>query len=331
MYSVYAIENPLMDYIMHEDYSFLERFDAKPGTMQLVDHETFRSILAASSGYSVVPGGSGANTVRALSMLTGPDTDIGRPCYSGGLGTDDAGRDFIRIMNDLGITTAMATKNEATGVSAIVVTPDHERTMFTHLGACRTFAPEDLSAELLDNSRYLYSTGYMWDTEPQKDSLFAAVESARSRKMPVCFDLADPFVVDRYYRDLRRWVAGRVDVLFANRQELSKMTDCDGSDGEIMREASKLAPTVVMKIGKGGCLTQSGGRLSHAAGESVNCVDTTGAGDSFAAGFLYGLIRGKSVADCARLGNRIASRIVAVEGCRYECVDRDDILSAIGG
>ena len=328
MYSVYAIENPLMDYIMHEGYGFLERFGARPGTMQLVEHGVFESILAASSGYSVVPGGSGANTARALSMLIGPDASMGRPCYSGGIGRDGAGREFITIMNGLGIATAMATKDESTGVSAIVVTPDHERTMFTRLGACRNFSPADLSMEFLDNSRYLYSTGYMWDTEPQKEALFAAVDRARAAGIPVCFDLADPFVVDRYHGDLRSWVTGRVDVLFANRQELARVTECDGTDFEIMREASRLAPVVVMKIGKGGCLTQHKGRLAHAAGETVTCVDTTGAGDSFAAGFLYGLIAGKDIADCARLGNRIAARIVSVEGCRYDCVDRDDVLAA---
>jgi len=326
MYSVYAIENPLMDYIMHEDYEFLARFGARPGTMQLVEYQTFRDIVRASSAYSVFPGGSGANTVRALAMLIGGAPAIGSPCYSGGIGRDEAGARFIAILNDLGIATDVAYKDIPTGVSAIVVTPDHERTMFTYLGACRDFAPENLSMDFLRSSRYFYSTGYMWDTEPQMRALFAAVDAARDARIPVCFDLADPFVVDRYYRDLREWVRGRVDVLFGNRQELSRMTECDGTDIEIMSCASRLAETVVMKIGKGGCLAQSGSKRVHAPAESVICVDTTGAGDSFAAGYLYGLLTGRSLEDCARMGNRIAARVVAVEGCRYECIDRDGIV-----
>lgn len=327
MYSVYAIENPLMDYVMHEDYSFLARFGARPGTMQLVEYSTFREIIKASRGYSVFPGGSGANTARALSMLIGEEKQLGLPCFSGGIGADDAGERFMAILTDLGIDTAMASKDIPTGVSAIVVTPDHERTMFTFLGACRDFSPEDISLDYLRSSRFLYSTGYMWDTEPQKRALFAAVEEAKSAKVPVCFDLADPFVVDRYHRELNSWIQGRVDILFANREELSRITDCTGTDYEILNRASRLADIVAMKIGKGGSIVQSGKRLAHAPGESVICVDTTGAGDSYAAGFLYGMLRGADQETCARLGNRIAARIVSVEGCRYDCIDPRDILA----
>jgi sugar/nucleoside kinase (ribokinase family) len=321
------MENPLMDYVMHEDYSFLARFGARPGTMQLVEHSTFNEIIKASRAYSVFPGGSGANTARALSMLTGTDESLGFPCFSGGIGADDAGNRFMAILGDLGIDTAMAYKDIPTGVSAIVVTPDHERTMFTYLGACRDFSPEDVSLEFVRTSRFLYSTGYMWDTEPQKRALFAAVDEARAVKVPVCFDLADPFVVDRYYKELREWICGRINVLFANREELSRITDCTGTDYEILSKASRLAEIVAMKIGKGGSIVHSANRLAHAPGESVICVDTTGAGDSYAAGFLYGMLRGVDHETCARLGNRIAARIVSVEGCRYDCIDRGDILA----
>lgn len=326
MHSVYAMENPLMDYVMHEGYSFLARFGARPGTMQLVEHSTFKEIIKASRGYSVFPGGSGANTARALSMLTGADESLGFPCFSGGIGADDAGNRFMAILGDLGIETAMAKKDIPTGVSAIVVTPDHERTMFTYLGACRDFSPEDVSMDFIRSSKFLYSTGYMWDTEPQKKALFAAVDEARAVKVPVCFDLADPFVVDRYYLELSDWIRGRVDVLFANREELSRITDCTGTDYEILNKASRLAEIIVMKIGKGGSIVQSANRMVHAPGESVICVDTTGAGDSYSAGFLYGLLRGADQETCARLGNRIAARIVSVEGCRYDCIDRHDII-----
>lgn len=329
MHSAYLMENPLMDYIMHEDESFLRAFDARPGTMQLVEHKVFQTIIQAAKAYTVYPGGSGANTARALAMLCAHDKELGRPCYSGGIGGDDAGRQFMCIMNELGIDTAMAVKEEATGVSAIVVTPDHERTMFTSLGACRNFNEGDVSDIFLADSRYFYSTGYLWDTEPQKKALFHAVDKANELEVPVLFDLADPFVVDRYYKELREWVKDRIQVLLANRQELSRMTDCDGTDIEIMREASRLAPTVVMKIGRGGCLAQSGSKLVHASGESVVAVDTTGAGDSYAAGFLYGLLTRRSLKDCAKLGNRIAARVVSVDGCRYECIDRDDILAVV--
>ena len=327
MHSVYAIENPLMDYIMHEDDSFLSRFGARPGTMQLVEYSTFKEIIKTSRGYSVFPGGSGANTARALSMLIGAEKSLGSPCFSGGIGLDNAGERFTAILGDLGIDTAMAYKDAPTGVSAIVVTPDHERTMFTYLGACRDFGPKDVSLDYIRSSKFLYTTGYMWDTEPQKQALFAAVDEALSAKVPVCFDLADPFVVDRYYRELYDWIQGRISILFANRQELSRITECEGTDYEILSKASRLAEIIIMKIGKGGSIVQASNRLAHAPGETVICVDTTGAGDSYSAGFLYGMLTGKDPETCARLGNRIASRIVAVEGCCYECIDRNDVLA----
>jgi len=182
---------------------------------------------------------------------------------------------------------------------------------------------------MIDEARYFYSTGYLWGTDPAKRALAAAVEEARSHGSRVCFDLADPFIVDRFYGELRDWVRGRVDVLFGNREELSRMTDCAGSDAEIIRKAERLAPIVAMKIGKGGCLILADRRLHHVPGERVACVDTTAAGDSFAAGFIYGLIEGKDLVDCGRLGNRVASRILTVQGARYDLLDRAELLAGL--
>jgi fructokinase len=332
MFSVYAIENPLMDYLMRESYQWLERFDARPGTMQLVDYERFQAIVRASREHQVFPGGSGANTIRALAMMLGDEAaTLGAPAYSGGIGRDEPGLAFCRILENLGVRVSVAEKDLPTGVSAIVITPDHERTMFTYLGACRDFSEDDVDLELLEASRMLYGTGYLWDSEPQMRALFKAVDFAKSRRIPVCFDLADPFVVDRYYEGLREWLPGKVQVLFANRRELARMTDCGPTDPDIviLQRAAALAPVVAMKIGKGGCIIQDYGRVLHVPGESVNCRDTTGAGDSFAAGYLYGVIKGLDARSCGVLGNRIASRIVTIEGCRYDLLDRDDLLAPL--
>lgn len=332
MRSIYIVENPLMDYIIHAGPELLERFGAAPGTMRLVEHETFSAVVEAGGQHSLVPGGSGANTARAMAMLLDGETEVyGRVAYSGGIGPDETGRRYRETLESLGIEAALAVKTLPTGSSAIVVTPDHERTMFTHLGACRDYAPEDLRLDILEDSRLFYATGYLWDTPSQLAALDAAVTRAKARRIPVCFDLADPFVVERYYAELRDWLKGRVDLLFANREELSRMADCTGSDAEILRKAAGLAPVIAMKIGKGGCLVLAEGRLAHLPGEQVVPVDTTGAGDSFAAGFLYGYLTGRDLASCARLGNRIASRIVAVDGCRYDLIRREEILSALEG
>lgn len=329
-YSVYCIENPLMDYISREGYERLPEFHSKSGTMQLVDYATFDAVRTGAPQPHKIPGGSGANTIRALAMLLGSDAErMGRLAYSGGIGDDETGRIFASILNSLGVETALAKKELPSGGSAIIVTPDHERTMFTYLGACRDFAPEDVKYNILENSRIFYTTGYMWDTEKQKEAVFAAVDRACALSIPVCFDLADPFVVDRYFLELRQWMQGRMQVIFANRDELSRLTDCTLDDETIIRRASGIAPLMVMKVGKKGCYISENGKITHVPGEVVEAKDTTGAGDSFAAGFLYGLLSGKNAYDCARIGNRIASRVVQVEGCRYDLLKRDEILSIL--
>lgn len=328
MISVYCVENPLLDYVMNESYEWLAGFNAKPRTMQLVEYPLFESLLRASSNHKVFPGGSGANTARALALLIGPDSQsLGRPAYSGAVGHDDAGIHFASILKGMGIELALAEKGLPTGVSGVVVSPDHERTMFTHLGACRLFSVDDVSWDFLETCHYLYSTGYMWDSESERRALEAMVERCRELARPFCFDLADPFVVDRYRAELRDWLPGRVSVLFGNRDELASITECQGGYQEILGRAGELAPLVVMKVGKDGCLINSGDLSFTVAGEAVEPRDTTGAGDGFAAGFLYGLLRGWDLERCGAIANRVASRIVEVEGCRVDLLDRADLLS----
>jgi sugar/nucleoside kinase (ribokinase family) len=327
MHSVFCIENPLVDYVMSGSYESLSSFNAKPGTMQLVPYDTFTALTRDNPRYNVMPGGSGPNVIRVLAFLQGSESGgLGRPAFSGAVGRDEAAASFASALRSKGIDVALAEKEKPTGVCAIVVTPDHERTMFTHLGACQDYSPLDVEWGFLRDARYFYSTGYMWDTPPQKEALHAVVDKAAAWSIPCCFDLADPFVVDRYYRELYDWVSGRFSILFGNREELSRMTDCVGSDEEIINKAADLAPLVVMKLGKRGCLIRSGDFCYPVPGESVQARDTTGAGDSFAAGFLYGLLLGKDFETCGALANRIASRIVQVEGCQVDFLDREEVL-----
>jgi sugar/nucleoside kinase (ribokinase family) len=274
MRSIYIIENPLMDYVMHESYDWLAAFGAKAGTMQLVEHELFLRIVSASKEHHVIPGGSGSNTARGLAMLYGPSGEEGpraRIAYSGGIGADRPGQEFASVLESLGIETRLALKEGHTGVSAIVVTPDHERTMFTSLGACRDYSAGDLRLDLLRECRYFYSTGYMWDTAPQERALKRAVEEARAYGVRVCFDLADPFVVDRYSERLVRWISGKVDVLFANRRELSRMTGRDGPDEEIASHAAtRPAPATPSPRASSTASWRSGASSSAAASATAS-------------------------------------------------------------
>ena len=318
-----------MDLIMHTDFTMLEEFNAFPGTMHLVDRATVDSIVTRHEDVLIIPGGSCANTLRGLSWLLGSDSDVPQPIYIGAVGKDPYGKQFEEILGNHRVRPCLSFKETPTGVSGIMVTPDHERTMFTYLGACRDLVMEDIEFDLVCSSACIYMAGYMWDTENQKAAVKHAVTQARGCGIPIAFDLADPFVVLRYGVELIEWLPGNVDILFANKEELSMITgfsEQKDTDPETVLSAARgLAEIIVMKTGSAGCLLSEGGKITVVPGYRVNPLDTTSAGDSFAGGFLYGLIRGYDLQRCCMIANSLASRIVTVEGSNYTALDRDCI------
>ncbi len=325
MYSVFGVENPLMDIIAHVDQGLPGRFGKQRGSMHLVEYAEVERLLAAITACRRSPGGSAANTARGIAAVSrglpcvGDCGEVEQPVFNGAVGRDPTGDEFLEAMQAEGVAASLVRKPLPTGVSLILVTPDGERTMNTHLGACRLFGPEDLDRDRLARSRMLYLTGYLWDTDCQRRAAAAAVETARAgrRPIPVAFDLADPFAVRRFGDLFRTWIPGTVDVLFGNRDELSILTG-GACDEDCVKAAVALAPVVVMKIGAQGCIVGHGSRRLHVPGVKVRVVDTTGAGDAFAAGFLHAHLRGRPLAECAEVANRIAAGVVAVEGCLYD-------------
>lgn len=328
MFSVFGVENPLMDIIAHVESGFPERFGKSPGAMHLVEYREIEALLGAVSASRKTPGGSAANTTRGIAALNralaaaGAVCDVEPPVFNGAVGRDDTGDEFARSMEQAGVVVSLARKTQPTGVSLILVTPDGERTMNTHLGACREFQPSDLDVARLAHSRVLYLTGYLWDTDNQRRAAEAAVEHARGegRRTIVAFDLADPFAVRRYGEAFRSWIPGAVDVLFGNREELAILTG-GACDEDCVTAAAGFAPVVVMKVGQKGCIVGWEGRRLHVPGVRVRALDTTGAGDAFAAGFLHGRIRGLGPEACAELANKVAACVVASEGCLYESLE----------
>ena len=212
-------------------------------------------------------------------------------------------------------------KNTPTGSSVIVVTPDSQRTMFTYLGACRDLEPDDVAADAIRDARILHVTGYLWDTPNQERAGRLAVERAQRSRTLVSFDIADRFVVDRYHDSLVEWIPGRVDILFANEQELCALTGEPAGGEETVRAASRFAPNVIMKTGPDGCIVLDGDRVFESPAHPARPLDTTGAGDAFAGGYLFGLIQKQSADTCARVANRLAGGIVTVDGCNYDALD----------
>jgi sugar/nucleoside kinase (ribokinase family) len=322
-----------MDVISHVDYAFLKRFGKQPGTMHLVEYGEVTSLLQEAGASRTFPGGSAANTTRGIAWLSGPSarqlvrTILGEPTasavrpsppvFNGAIGRDPRGDEFAARIEGEGVHGSLVRKDTPTGTSVILVTPDGERTMNTFLGACRDFSTGDLDLQRLGESRILYLTGYLWDTDNQREAAEAAAAAAREKGIPIAFDLADPFAVRRYGERFRAWIPGKVDILFGNRDELSLLTGA-ACDEDCASEAALLAPLAVMKVGEKGCILNWDGRVEQVPGVRVARVDTTGAGDSFAAGFLFGRLAGADPVTCARLANAVAARVVGVEGCRYD-------------
>jgi sugar/nucleoside kinase (ribokinase family) len=322
-----AFCNPLMDVLAHVGSRLLQTIGAQAGTMNLVEFEKAEGILRAiKSEYPsppVMPGGSGANTARGFSWLN-RDAQLPPPLFFGAVGDDEMGRQYREKLEQAGVRSGLATKRERTGFSVIAITPDGERTMFTHLGACRLFEEPDVDFSRIAEAGVLHLTGYMWDTDNQRRVAERAAAAALTSKTIVSLDLADPFVVSRYREALLEWVPRHVNLLFGNREEFALLCGTRENDEDILARAREFASLVVMKVGERGAYVAEGGRTTLCPGMKVPVRDTTGAGDSFAGAFLYGYLQGRSPVACARLGNRLAAAIVAVEGCDYGALSYGD-------
>jgi len=325
MHSVFGLGNPLLDFIAPVEPPVLEALDAKKGTMNLVDREGMERVLGKLDGYTNIPGGSAANTLRAISWMD-RDQRLEQPLYCGSVGPDLRGRAYNNSLSAAGIDVQVVTKSLPTGCSVILVTPDHERTMFTYLGACREFGLEDLDLTALSGSQIFYTTGYMWDTDNQKLAVKRAIEHGRQHGAAIYFDLADPFVVHRFHEEFRSWLPSRVDVLFGNRDEFQIMFGPELSDRQLLAEAAKVSPVLLMKTGCDGCIVSEHGEVRSIDGFCVEPLDTTAAGDCFSAAYIFASLRGFPPVQAARLANRLAASIVTVLGCDFSNLDRDLIL-----
>ena len=332
-YSVFGVGNPLMDMIGHVSAEQLERVGATPGTMSLVNADRAASIAANLSRAERRPGGSCANTLRGLAWLARQaDGDTtAPPVMTGVVGDDAVGRDIVRRLGGLGVATRLGThRDEPTGISVVLVTPDGQRTMFTALGACQALSVDHLDRTAIAASSCFYATAYLWGPPGPRQALRTAAAAAGTVGAPVAFDVADMGIVGASGAELLAWIPAAVDLLFANEQEARMLAGLiTGVPGTGVPEAAcaalaGLAPTVVVKLGAAGCLVwERGAVAARVPGVRADVLDTTGAGDSFAAGYLYAMLAGGSAAEAAALGNRVAAAIVEVSGCDYSAVSAD--------
>ncbi len=311
-FDVVCVGNAIMDVLTEAGDELLERFGLVKGSMDLVDTDRAEEIYAAMESRVEASGGSAANTAAGLASLGAKTAFIGK------VRDDDLGATYAADLNRVGVhfDTPVATDGPPTGRSMIIVTPDAERTMNTCLGAASSMPAADLSADVLGDAAVVYCEGYLWDLPESKEAIVKAMDLTRAAGGQAAFTLSDTFCVDRHRDEFKTLIPERVDILLANEDEIKSMFETDDLD-EALGKASGLCPLTVVTLGAEGSVVVSGEGIQRVPVEPVaDVVDTTGAGDLFASGFLYGVTHGMSVAESAALGGKTAAECIQTIGPR---------------
>ena len=314
-YSVTAIGNAMLDVLCEVSDQFLVKETMSKGTMNLVSRERSNYILKLIQPIKETAGGSAANTISTLAKL-GLNTG-----YIGKIANDPKGKLFKKDMLDNSIfyNTKFLDKNnsEATGKCIVLITPDKERTMNTYLGATEFLTEIDIDEELIAQSDWLYLEGYRFDGKKSKEAFYKAIEIAKKNETKIAITLSDSFCVDRHRSDFINLLNTSADTVFCNEEELKSLyqiEDIRMAQNLISKNIRCLACTCAEK----GAYLFHESSITKISTNEVPVIDTTGAGDNFAAGFLYGLSKKFTLKDCASFGNLIAGEVLKVYGPRIE-------------
>ena len=314
MTNVYGIGNPLIDCLSKIDEKELEMLSLTKGTMLLVNHDKRKQILDLiknrDTRYSC--GGSCPNTMVTLRML-GINTTL-----AGGIGNDEEGRIYRERLRESGVNDELVSFDSPTGTSIILLTEDKERTMNTFLGANRLFDSDYVNEKTAADASLFYFTGYMWDTDSQRRAVRKVLDIARKNNITVAFDIADPFAVARYRNDFLDIIKDYASIVFANSEEARFLFD-NYDAYECAKSMGKLARIAIVKNGKSGSYISYGQKMiSIPLYGTTKPVDTTGAGDTYAAGFLYGYLSGYSVETSGRIASYLAGEIIGQIGAQFD-------------
>jgi sugar/nucleoside kinase (ribokinase family) len=312
-YDVLGIGNAIFDVLVQTDEAFLSSHGMTKGGMALIDEARAVSIYRDMGPATEMSGGSAANTIVGIANLGA------RAAYVGKVKDDEIGRLYAHDIRaaKVAFDTKAATGGPATGCSYILVTPDGERTMNTYLGAAQELMPDDIDPAQIAAAEIVYLEGYLWDPKSAKEAFVKAATIAHGAGRQVALTLSDSFCVGRYrdeFLDLMR--KGTVDLIFANESELQSLYQTSDFDSALkqLRQDTKLG--VVTRSEKGCVVASKDGVISVPAFPIEKMVDTTGAGDLFAAGFLFGLVRGSGYENAGRLGALAAAEVIQHIGAR---------------
>ncbi|HBN75255.1 MAG TPA: adenosine kinase [Planctomycetaceae bacterium] len=311
MYNVYGVGNSLVDIQAHVSDDFLTELAYPKGGMTLVEEAIQQKVIASLNPdkFSRCAGGSAANTMMGIADFGG------KGAYAGKTADDDIGQFFLNDMRNVGIRIEVPATSGQSGTCVILITPDAQRTMLTHLGVSSELGPDDIEESEIAKSQYVYIEGYLFTGESTKAAAMKAIELAKKNSVKVAFTVSDPFLIDLFRDEFWELIHGPVDLLFCNLDEARALTGKD-DPVDCAHEIHHHAENVAMTLGADGSILMHEKKVIPIEGVPVKAIDTTGAGDMYAAGILFGITNGLTWQQSGHLASHAAARIVSQLGAR---------------
>jgi len=325
-FDVAALGNALVDVLAYADDDFVTRTGVEPGAMTMVDAARSDEIYAEMGPATESSGGSAANTAAGVASFGG------RAAYIGRVSDDAFGKVFSHDLRSIGVhfDSPPATTGAPTGRCLVLVTPDAQRTMCTFLGAGAELDESYVDEALIASSAVTYLEGYVWDPPAAKKAVRRAAAVAHQADQRVALTLSDPFCVERHREEFLELIEGHVDILFANEHEITMLYEVDTFD-EALHRVRGHCEIAALTRGPHGSVVVAGDDVHVIDAHPVEVVDTTGAGDLYAAGFLYGLTHGHALATCGRLASLAAAEVISHLGARPAAVLAELARPLVGG
>jgi sugar/nucleoside kinase (ribokinase family) len=310
-YDVVGLGSAIVDAIAHASDAFVEEWGIEKGGMTLIDEQRAHLLYDAMGPASETSGGSSANTVAGVASFGG------RTAFIGTVRDDQLGEIFRHDIRACGVDydVPSGTEGPSTARCLILVTPDAQRSMSTYLGISSLIEPENVDEELVASAKVVYCEGYLWDMPQSIEAIKKAFDRARSSGGKIGFALSDDFCVQRHHDDWQRLVDERVDLLFANEEEICSLTGTDDFEEAIDKVRGRCEIAALTCSERGSVIVTADDTIRVPA-EPVEVVDTTGAGDLYAAGFLHAYTQGRDLETCARLGSAAAAEVISHLGAR---------------
>jgi len=313
-YDVYGIGNALVDVQSQVSDETLNQTGFDKGIMTLVDNDKQQHLLGQldANAFNRCPGGSAANTIVGIAEFGG------KAAYVGKVGDDSMGQFFLDEMRGMGISIeATPAADDPTGTCAILITPDAQRTMLTNLGASGVLSADDIVESEVEQSKYIYIEGYLLCGPETRSAAYRAIELAQKHGVKIAFTASDPFLVNTNREEIWDLVKEPVDMFFCNEEEARSLTGHENAI-DCAQEIHKHCENVALTLGAEGSILMNEGDVIQIEGISVEAVDTTGAGDMYAGGLLFGITNGLDWQQAGKLASHAAGRIVSQMGARLE-------------